>query len=35
MGGIYSQRRLTEELIPDLSNEIAAMEPDVVLLVPV
>ena len=35
MGGIYSQRRLTEELIPELSNEIAAMEPDVVLLVPV
>ena len=35
MGGIYSQRRLTEELIPELSKEIAAMEPDVVLLVPV
>lgn len=35
MGGIYSQRRLTEELTPELSKEIAAMEPDVVLLVPV
>ena len=35
MGGIYSQRRLREELIPALSDEIAAMQPDVVLLVPV
>ena len=35
MGGIYSQRRLREELIPDLTAEIEAMEPDVVLLVPV
>jgi D-proline reductase (dithiol) PrdB len=35
MGGIYSQRRLREELIPALTDEIEAMEPDVVLLVPV
>ena len=35
MGGIYSQRRLREELIPAFADEIAAMEPDVVLLVPV
>lgn len=35
MGGIYSQRRLKEELIPAFADEIAAMEPDVVLLVPV
>lgn len=35
MGGIYSQRRLREELIPALTAEIEAMEPDVVLLVPV
>jgi D-proline reductase (dithiol) PrdB len=35
MGGIYSQRRLREELIPALTDELAAMEPDVVLLVPV
>jgi len=35
MGGIYSQRRLNEELIPALTDEIQAMEPDVVLLVPV
>jgi D-proline reductase (dithiol) PrdB len=35
MGGIYSQRRLREELIPALTDEVAAMEADVVLLVPV
>ena len=35
MGGIYSQRRLREELIPALTDELEAMEPDVVLLVPV
>lgn len=35
MGGIYSQRRLNEELLPALTDEIAAMEPDIVLLVPV
>ena len=35
MGGIYSQRRLHEELIPQLVDEIVAIEPDVVLLVPV
>ena len=35
MGGIYSQRRLKDDLLPALTDEIAAMEPDVVLLVPV
>ncbi len=35
MGGIYSQRRLKEDLIPALTAEITAMEPDIVLLVPV
>jgi len=35
MGGIYSQRRLKEDLLPALADEITAMEPDVVLLVPV
>jgi hypothetical protein len=35
MGGIYSQRRLKEDLLPALVDEIAAMAPDVVLLVPV
>ena len=35
MGGIYSQRRLREELIPALVAELEEMEPDVVLLVPV
>lgn len=35
MGGIYSQRRLREELLPELVGEIEAMEPDVILLVPV
>jgi len=35
MGGIYSQRRLREELLPALTDELEAMEPDVVLLVPV
>jgi len=35
MGGIYSQRRLREELIPALVADIEALEPDVILLVPV
>lgn len=35
MGGIYSQRRLTEELIPSLTAELNSMAPDIVLLVPV
>ena len=35
MGGIYSQRRLREELIPALVADLEAMEPDVILLVPV
>lgn len=35
MGGIYSQRRLREELIPAIQADLEAMEPDVVLLVPV
>ena len=35
MGGIYSQRRLHQELLPALVDEIVALEPDVVLLVPV
>lgn len=35
MGGIYSQRRLHEELIPAIADEITALDPDVVLLVPV
>ena len=35
MGGIYSQRRLREELLPALTAEIEAMAPDVILLVPV
>ncbi len=35
MGGIYSQRRLREELIPVLVDRTLEMEADVVLLVPV
>ena len=35
MGGIYSQRRLREELIPAIQADLEAMDPDVVLLVPV
>lgn len=35
MGGIYSQRRVHDELIPALVESIRAMEPDLVLLVPV
>ncbi len=35
MGGIYSQRRVHEELIPALTDDLRAMAPDVVLLVPV
>lgn len=35
MGGIYSQRRLSEELLPEIVAEIERMQPDVILLVPV
>jgi len=35
MGGIYSQRKVTEGLIPALTDELREMAPDVVLLVPV
>ena len=35
MGGIYSQRRLAEELIPRLARKVHEMETDIVLLVPV
>ena len=35
MGGIYSQRRLRDELMPALAEDLADMDPDVVLLVPV
>jgi len=35
MGGIYSQRRVHEELIPALTEELRELAPDVVLLVPV
>lgn len=35
MGGIYSQRRLREQLIPELLREVHEMGADVVLLVPV
>ena len=35
MGGIYSQRRVHEELIPALHQDLVAMAADVVLLVPV
>lgn len=35
MGGIYSQRRLSAELVPVLVDRILEMECDVVLLVPV
>ncbi len=35
MGGIYSQRRVHEELIPSLVADLDAMAPDLVLLVPV
>ncbi len=35
MGGIYSQRRLREELLPHLVERVREMEVDVVLLVPV
>ncbi len=35
MGGIYSQRRVREELIPALTDDLREMAPDVVLLVPV
>ena len=34
MGGIYSQRRVTEELIPNLSMDMLAEKIDVLLLVP-
>jgi D-proline reductase (dithiol) PrdB len=35
MGGIYSQRRVREDLIPALTEELRELAPDVVLLVPV
>ena len=35
MGGIYSQRRVREELIPPLVDRIHGLEADLVLLVPV
>lgn len=35
MGGIYSQRRLREDVLPAMANSIEEMDPDVVLLVPV
>ncbi len=35
MGGIYSQRRVHEELIPALTADLEEMAADVVLLVPV
>lgn len=35
MGGIYSQRRFGETLIPALVDQVRQMAPDVVLLVPV
>ena len=34
MGGIYSQRRVREELIPDLEERFQAQDVDAVLLVP-
>ena len=35
MGGIYSQRKVREDLIPALTDELREMAPDIVLLVPV
>ena len=35
MGGIYSQRRLGETLIPALVDRVNALEADIALLVPV
>ena len=35
MGGIYSQRRLHETLVPDLVERVKALEADIALLVPV
>jgi len=35
MGGIYSQRRLGETLIPDLVSQVQEMEADIALLIPV
>lgn len=35
MGGIYSQRKVREDLIPALIDELRELAPDVVLLVPV
>jgi len=34
MGGIYSQRRVREELIPDLAGRFEAQSVDAVLLIP-
>ena len=35
MGGIYSQRRVTAELVPQIERELATMAADISLLVPV
>ena len=35
MGGVYSQRRLADELMPVLVDRTIEMEVDLVLLVPV
>jgi len=35
MGGIYSQRRLRDELLPNLVDEVRDLEADIALLVPV
>jgi hypothetical protein len=35
MGGIYSQRRLHEELLPRLLARVHALQADLALLVPV
>jgi D-proline reductase (dithiol) PrdB len=35
MGGIYSQRRVTAELVPQIERELDTMAADVALLVPV
>ncbi len=34
MGGIYSQRRVREELIPDLAERFKAQSVDAVFLIP-
>ena len=35
MGGIYSSRRVRDELAPDITDNLRRQEVDVVLLVPV